>query len=154
MFYTTGLNPNYSDTRIRWVRIDGLVDSLRNTNFIPYLKNQIPQQSDTVGVQYNFVIPDTTFIDDDGNNTLTYSATLGDGSALPSWLNFNPQTRTLSGTPAAAGTSTIKIMVTDNDSAKVWCLFNLVTVPHTAINPINENIINDYKLHPEFSESF
>ncbi len=154
LFYTTGLNPNYSDTRIRWVRIDGLVDSLRNTNFIPYLKNQIPQQSDTVGVQYNFVIPDTTFIDDDGNNTLTYSATLGDGSALPSWLNFNPQTRTLSGTPTAAGTSTIKIMVTDNDSAKVWCLFNLVTVPHTAINPINENIINDYKLLQNFPNPF
>jgi len=100
------------------------------------------------------VIPDTTFIDDDGNNTLTYSATLNDGSPLPSWLNFNPQTRTLWGIPTTAGTTTIKVMVTDSDSAKVWCLFNLVTVPHTAINPINENIINDYKLFQNFPNPF
>ncbi|MFA7360970.1 MAG: putative Ig domain-containing protein [Candidatus Kapaibacterium sp.] len=154
LFYTAGTNPNYSDTYIYWVRVDALFDSLSHTNYIPYLKNQIPQQSDTAGVQYNFVIPDTTFIDDDGNNTLTYSATLNDGSPLPSWLNFNLQTRTLWGTPTTAGTTTIKVMVTDSDSAKVWCLFNLVTVPHTAINSINENIINDYKLFQNFPNPF
>ena len=154
LFYTTGTNPNYSDVSIRWVRIDGLIDSLRYTNFIPYLKTPIQQQSDTVGVFYNFIIPDTTFIDDDGNNTLNYSATLNDGSPLPSWLNFNPQTRKLWGTPVTAGTTTIKITVTDNDSAKAWCLFNLVAVPHTAINSINENIINDYKLFQNFPNPF
>lgn len=154
LFYTTGLNPNYSDVSIRWVRIDELLDSLSHTNFIPYLKNQIPQQHDTVSVPFNFVIPDTTFIDDDGNNTLTYSATLNDGSALPSWLNFNPQTKTLWGTPAASSTTTIKVMVTDNDSAKAWCLFNIVVSQHTAINPINENIINEYKLFQNFPNPF
>lgn len=154
LFYTTGTNPNYSDVSVRWVRIDALVDSLSHTNFIPYLKNQIPQQYDTVGVPFNYVIPDTTFIDDDGNNTLTYSATLSDGSALPSWLNFNPQTRILSGTPATACTFTIKVMVTDNDSAKAWCLFNIVVAQHTGINPMNENMIDSYKLYQNYPNPF
>ena len=154
LFYTTGTNPNYSDVSIRWVRIDSLVNSLRHTNFIPYLKNLIPQQYDSVGVQFSFVIPDTTFIDDDGNNTLTYSVALNDGSALPSWLNFNPQTRTLWGTPTTAGTTPIKVTVTDSDSAKASCLFNLVAVPHTSINPMNENIINNYKLFQNFPNPF
>jgi len=142
-----------SNKDMRWVSA-GFIDSLKHTNFIPYLKNQIPQQNDTVGVQFNLVIPDTTFIDDDGNNTLSYSATLGDGSPLPSWLNFNPQTRTLWGTPTTAGTSSIKITVTDNDSAKASCLFNLVVAQHTGINLMNEIMIDSYKLYQNYPNPF
>jgi len=154
LFYTTGTNTNYSDCGIRWVRIDVLLDSLKHTNFIPYLKNQIPNQTDSTGHMFNFTVPDSTFIDDDGNNTLAYTATLSDGSELPSWLSFNPGTHTFSGTPAATGISIIKVTVTDNDSAKAWCFFNIAIVQHTAINPINENIINDYKLFQNFPNPF
>ena len=94
-----------------WVKVDNIIDSLRQTNFIPYLVNQIPNQTDSVGVQYSYTIPDSTFIDDDGNNTITYSATLGDGSSLPSWLNFNPGTRNFRGTPTAAGSLSIKVTI-------------------------------------------
>jgi len=31
MFYTTGTKPDYSDVHIYWVRVDGLVDSLKHT---------------------------------------------------------------------------------------------------------------------------
>ena len=48
LFYTAGTNPNYSDTYIYWAGIDGLIDSLRHTNFIPYRKYTIPNQTDTV----------------------------------------------------------------------------------------------------------
>ena len=33
----------------------------------------------------------------EGTDALTYTATLGDGSALPAWLSFNATTRTFSG---------------------------------------------------------
>jgi hypothetical protein len=35
LFYTTGTKADYSDTRIYWVRIDKMIDSLKHTNSIP-----------------------------------------------------------------------------------------------------------------------
>ncbi|MCX6160130.1 MAG: putative Ig domain-containing protein [Ignavibacteriae bacterium] len=153
LFFTRGnwpMNTYYT----YWVKVDNIIDSLHHTNFIPYLVNQIPNQTDSVGVQFSYTIPDSTFIDDDGNNTITYSATLSDGSNLPSWLNFNPGTRTLSGTPVTAGTSNIKVTVTDNDSAKALCEFALNVYPHTAIDPKGEQIVNEYKLFQNYPNPF
>ncbi|SVC76169.1 uncharacterized protein METZ01_LOCUS329023, partial [marine metagenome] len=50
----------------------------------------------------SFTIPADTFNDVDVGDSLTYTATLSDGSALPSWLSFNPSTQTFSGTPVNA----------------------------------------------------
>ena len=57
-----------------------------------------------------------TFTDVDPNASLSYSATLSDGSALPAWLSFNSATRTFSGTPTNSdnGTLQIKVSATDN----------------------------------------
>lgn len=46
---------------------------------------------------------DNAFIDPD-NDPLTYAATLENGSDLPAWLVFVPETRAFSGTPEEAGT--------------------------------------------------
>ncbi len=153
LFFTRGNWP-MSTYSTYWVKVDNIIDSLKLTNYIPYLVNQIPNQTDSIGVQYTYTIPDSTFIDDDGNNTLTYSATLSDGSNLPSWLNFNSGTRTLSGTPVSAGTSNIKVTVTDNDSAKSWCTFTLDVPQHTAIDPKGEQIVNEYKLYQNYPNPF
>ena len=117
---------------IYWVYA-GFIDSLKHTNFIPYFKNQIKKQSDTVGHSFSFTIPDTTFIDDDGNNTLTYSATLSTDNSLPKWLQFNPDTKTFSGTLDSIGTFTIKVTATDTDEASVSTTFTLKVVG----NPTN-----------------
>ena len=153
LFFTRGNWP-MSTYYTYWVKVDNIIDSLRQINFIPYLANQIPDRSDSVGVHFTYQIPDTTFVDDDGNNTLTYTATLSSGGALPSWLSFNPSTRTLSGTPAAVGTSNIKVTVTDNDSAKASCIFALNVYPHTAIDPEGEQIVNEYKLFQNYPNPF
>jgi hypothetical protein len=58
------------------------------------------------------VIP--AFTDVDGDE-LTYTATLGDGSALPAWLTFDPATRTLSATPNNTHVGTYVIKVTASD---------------------------------------
>ena len=153
MFFTRGGigMPSYSTY---WVKIDNIIESLRHTNFIPYLKNQIPNQTDTSGQLFNFTVPDSTFIDDDGNNTLTYSATLSGGGALPSWLSFNSSTRTFSGTPTSAETIGIKVIVTDSANANVSCLFNLIVIDHTGINESTGQIINEYKLYQNYPNPF
>jgi hypothetical protein len=35
LFYSTGTKPDYSDVYVYWVRIDGITDSLKNSNFNP-----------------------------------------------------------------------------------------------------------------------
>jgi hypothetical protein len=154
LFYTAGTNPNYSDTYIYWVRVDGLIDSLKHTNFIPYLKNKIPNQTDTVGKSFNFTVSDSTFIDDDGNNTLTYSATLSNGSPLLSWINFNPSTRTFTFAPTAIGSTGLKVIATDTANANTSCTFSLNVISSVSIRPMNENIINEYKLFQNFPNPF
>ena len=151
LFFTRGgaAMPSYYTY---WVKVDNIIDSLRHTNFIPYVKNQIPNQTDSVGRLYSYTFPDSTFIDDDGNNTLTYSAVLSTGGALPSWLGFNPATRTFSGTPPSAGTLNIKVIATDTANANASCTFTLNNT--TSIHQSNEQIVNEYKLLQNYPNPF
>jgi hypothetical protein len=134
LFYTTGTRTDYSDTYVYWVRVDNLVDSLRNTNFIPYLKNKPGDQADTVGKLFNYTIPDSTFVDDDGNNTLVYTAKLLSGDSLPAWLAFDPITRRFSGTPIMVGTLNLKVTATDKANVSVATSFKLLIKESAAIN--------------------
>jgi len=153
LFFTRGGN-SWTSYNIYWVRIDNLIDSLKHTNYVPYLKNQIPNLTDTVGQTLNYTFPDSTFTDDDGNNTLTYSATLSNGSALPSWISFNPSTRTFSFSPSVIGTTGIKVTASDAANATATCNFNLNVVDHSFIHEPNGQIINDYKLYQNFPNPF
>jgi len=114
LFYTTGTRPDYSDVNVYWVRVDGLIESLKNTNIPPYARNKIKSPTGFVGHLFNFMVPDDTFFDEDGNTTFTYSATLIDGSPLPAWLNFNVLTGTFSGIATEA--TELRILVTATDS--------------------------------------
>ena len=108
-----------------WVKIDNVIDSLKYTNFVPYVRNQIKSGSIQVGRLFSFSLPADTFIDDDGINTLTYSASLVDGSPLPVWLLFDPSTQTFSGKPAAITSITVKVTASDQNKATVSCTFSL-----------------------------
>jgi hypothetical protein len=85
-----------------------------NTNDAPNVDNVIANQNATQGIAFNFQFAANTFSDVDGN-TLTYSAQLVGGAALPAWLNFDSATRTFSGTPANGDVGTLSIDVTAND---------------------------------------
>jgi hypothetical protein len=61
--------------------------------------NAIADQNAKQDNVFNFQLPTNTFTDIDADDVLTYSATLENGDALPSWLTFNSTTRTFSGTP-------------------------------------------------------
>lgn len=147
-----GWGPNVP-AYIYWVSAN-FVETLEHTNFIPYLNNQIPAQTDTAGVLYNYTFPDSTFTDDDGNNTLTYTATLSSGGSLPSWLSFNPATRTFSGTPSVSGIISIKVTAADTANASASCTFNLNIVEHTGVRETNGQIPYEYKLYQNFPNPF
>jgi Putative Ig domain. len=65
----------------------------------------------------------------DAGDSLTLSATLADGSALPDWLTFSPETGVFSGTPANAdvGSITVKLTATDSANAVVADEFIVLT---------------------------
>jgi hypothetical protein len=126
LFYSTGTKPDYSDVCIYWVRIDRVIDSLKNTNLSPYIKSLLENQTAIAGKSFSYTIPDNIFFDDDNNVPLTYSATLINGNPLPSWISFDPGTRTFSGTPTEKGELTIKVVVTDIENATAFCPVKII----------------------------
>lgn len=124
LFYTQG--PDSKNCFIYWVRFDKLLEHLRHSNFEPYIKNPIKDQSALAGQPFSIEIPGDTFVDDDGNNTLTSTATLSDGQPLPAGLIFNDASGKFTGNIATPGTYPIKITVTDTAKATTSCVFNLM----------------------------
>ncbi|MEM8935350.1 MAG: cadherin domain-containing protein, partial [Pseudomonadota bacterium] len=80
----------------------------------------LPDQSTRVNSLFSFNFPShdeagSAFTDQDGD-PLTYSASLSDGSALPSWLVFDTSTQTFTGTPTSdlvGSTITIRVAASD-----------------------------------------
>ncbi|HQF41388.1 MAG TPA: putative Ig domain-containing protein [Ignavibacteriaceae bacterium] len=153
LFYTSG-GTTMSSYYTYWIKIDNIIDSLRYTNFAPYLYNQIPNQTDSVGYEFNYTFSDSTFIDDDGNNSLTYSATLSNGNPLPSWLSFDPSARLFYGTPTTVGNILIKVTATDNANAKAFCTFSLKIEDTSTDITDDEQSLNDYKLYQNYPNPF
>lgn len=86
-----------------------------NVNDDPFVANPIANQAATEDVAFNFTFPANAFGEVDAGDTLTYTAQLAGGGALPAWLNFDSATRTFSGTPTAGDVGTIAIEVTADD---------------------------------------
>jgi len=99
--------------------------AVANVNDAPTLVSQIADATATQGVVFSTTIPMGTFADIDVGDTLTYSAQLSDGSALPSWLTFNASTQTLQGTPTTSGTLSVRITATDSDGLAASDVFTL-----------------------------
>ncbi|WP_421249110.1 tandem-95 repeat protein, partial [Aeromonas sanarellii] len=89
--------------------------NLAPVNDAPNLANVIAEQSAGAGTAFSYSMPANTFADVDGD-TLSYSAALADGTPLPTWLSFNPATRTFSGTPDSADVGNLSVRVTATDT--------------------------------------
>lgn len=83
-------------------------------NHAPILMNAVPNQAAQEDSSFSFTVPADTF--SDTGDTLTLTATLEDGDPLPSWLNFNPTTWTLSGAPGNDEVGTLSVQVTAIDT--------------------------------------
>lgn len=141
LFYESGYS---SPSSIYWIKIDELVDSLKYTNFVPYLRTTIPDLTVLTWQSFNYTVPDSIFVDDDGNNTLIYSAKLNNGNPLPEWLTFNPTTNIFSGTPTIMETLNIRITATDSAGETAFTTFK-IKVGSSAIDPL---IKHDIKISP------
>ncbi|KAB8043227.1 Ig-like domain-containing protein, partial [Janthinobacterium aquaticum] len=105
--------------------------TVNSVNDAPVAPGSVPTPADlSAGVAMpTLTIP--AFVDVDSPN-LNYTATLGNGSALPAWLVFDSATRTFSGTPAsdAAGTYTVVVRGSDGAaSASVTVNFTVLPLP-------------------------
>lgn len=122
--------PYTNKADIFWVSTD-IIPGLKKIAYAPKLNKQIPAMNIKTDSFLNYIIPENTFTCEYGTETLEYTATLKNGSALPSWLKFNTSTRTLSGKPMQAETDTITISVTNADTVSATCSFVLTIVPNT-----------------------
>ncbi|NUN65608.1 ExeM/NucH family extracellular endonuclease [Pseudanabaena biceps] len=94
-----------------------LTININDVNEAPIVNSEIADLNAKQGDAFNFQIPINTFTDIDAGDILSYTATLGNGNALPNWLSFNPTTRTFSGTPASTDVGTLNVKVTARDIA-------------------------------------
>ncbi|MFD1141016.1 putative Ig domain-containing protein [Larkinella insperata] len=115
-------------------------------NRAPVVANAIPNQSATVGSNFNYTFPSNSFTDADGD-ALTYRANLTSGASLPSWLSFNAGSRTFSGTPPSTGTFNIRVTATDGRGGQATDDFTLTvnsgsTTPQPQLAVVSYSLIN------------
>lgn len=79
------------------------------------LANAIPGQVVTENSFFEYAIAPDYFYDPDAGTVLAYSASLGNGDPLPTWLSFDGATRTFSGTPRDGDSGAFEIQVTATD---------------------------------------
>jgi Putative Ig domain/FG-GAP-like repeat/Domain of unknown function (DUF4114) len=108
-------------------------------NRSPVVSNPTSTKTAVTGTALNFTLATNTFTDPDAGDVLSYSAKLANGNQLPTWLTFNPTTRTFAGTPAAANVGELGIVVTASDRGGLTVAdnFNLVVSPIVITSPID-----------------
>lgn len=102
---------------IYWMS-SNIIDSLRHTNFIPYIKNSIQDTSIFVGEPFKYKIPDNTFYDDD-SQIQNYTVSLEKNEDLPQWLKYDSEKKRLEGIPTKESDIIIEIIATDNHSKSI-----------------------------------
>ena len=106
-----------------------VVIALINDNTGPVVAQPLPDQTVAEDTTVLFTLPAGAFSDVDGD-ALTLTATLADGSALPTWLTF--ANGTFSGTPPANFNGALALRVTANDGTATAAQDFALTI--TAVN--------------------
>ena len=132
--YTVKVNDQTTDSATQT-----LTFTITGTNDAPIVAQAIADQNATQGSAFSFSFVSNTFSDVDGD-TLSYTVTKDDGSALPSWLTFTAATRTFSGTPGSGDVGTLAVKVAASDGAlSASDTFNIV-VGNTNDAPVIQNV--------------
>ncbi len=100
---------------------DTFTVSVGNVNDAPVLGNPLMDQAVTAGMPFSYIVPVNTFTDEDMGDSVTLSARLAGGAALPDWLAFDAATGTFSGTfsgtPSASSVGVLDVEVVATDAA-------------------------------------
>lgn len=124
--------------------------TITNVNETPTVMTPLADQTTSEDEAFSLTVPAATFADVDQvhGDTLLYSATQADGSALPTWLTFDPATRTFSGTPLNDDVGVLALTVTATDAGNLSAsdtFFIVVTNTNdapTVVNPIENQSAN------------
>jgi len=107
--------------------------TVNDVNDVPSVSQPTPDQLATVLQPFSLVLTTDMFTDPDTahGDSLTWSAALGDGTPLPAWLTFDPETLAFAGTPAAADAArlSVSVIATDTHDATGVDTFFLDVVP-------------------------
>jgi Ca2+-binding RTX toxin-like protein len=106
--------------------------SVASGNHAPELAVAIADQSATQDLAFFWTVPAGSFIDSDPGDSLSFTATLSDGTALPAWLAFDAATASFSGMPGAAdpGVLALRVTATDTGGLSAQADFNLAIGRH------------------------
>ncbi|WP_167240169.1 putative Ig domain-containing protein [Massilia genomosp. 1] len=91
----------------------------------------LPTIKSRAGQEFSYALPADLMSDPDAWDSVRYSVTLGDGSALPAWLSFDADKLVLTGTPtaASAGTLALRIAGTDSFGASIGTTIDMQIAP-------------------------
>jgi VCBS repeat-containing protein len=92
-----------------------IVGKIIEINYAPVLKQPVMDFSSNSGETFIFTVPNGTFVNLDAVDMLDFRAKLANGSALPSWITFNPATLQFSGTSPSGSDTKIDIQLTASD---------------------------------------
>lgn len=97
-------------------------------NQAPIALGSVPSQYALEDQAFSLDIAPNLFVDREAGDTLRYTATLADGSALPSWLTFDAEMLAFRGTPpnAAVGVVDIVLKAFDEANAAASTRFKLI----------------------------
>ncbi len=134
---------------------DNFLVTVTNTNDAPTITSAIEDQSATEDSLVIFTLPAGSFDDVDVDDSLSYSATLADGTELPSWLSFDALTQTFSGTPTNDDIGSIEVKVTATDTGGLSVTDNfLIDVANTNDAPTVAAVVADQTATEEALFSF
>ena len=78
----------------------------------------LPSTTASTGETFFYQLPSGSFLDPDAES-LRYSASLSDGSPLPTWLSINPITGALSGSPTERDLGALSLLVQADDGVSL-----------------------------------
>ena len=108
-----------------------IVIAVNDLNERPELTNAIPEQQTEENQTFSFVVASDTFRDVDAGDSLEFTATQDDGTALPEWLSFHGPTRSFTGTPrlGESGNVSVVLKATDTGGLYVPAPFTITVAP-------------------------
>ena len=144
-----------STNRAFQIDVKGSAKTGTVTNTAPTVATAILDQTATAGTVFIFNVPEDTFTDAD-SDTLTYSATQSDGSALPAWLSFDAAVPGFSGLPQAADVETVSVKLTasDGNGGSVSDTFDIVVSADTTVNCAGMCLVSNIGQTPENVQGF
>ncbi len=97
---------------------DNLPGSVEPTAKLPGFLSvkTVRPESVTRGSGFTFKVPDGTFVHENSSEPLRYTASLANGSPLPTWMRFNPETQTFSGEAPEGESTQFEVIVKAIDS--------------------------------------